>query len=576
MSKKRQAEIRGPTTSSELLLTVFGLKPEDIGKKARKLAELQPPQSQGKTAVDLANHIINKGNDTNNKWFNEASIFFKEYNSKTCYICGGPISDAPNVEELEHLLPIAEALAFEIIIQKPRKVIEKNYDEIYNTDEGLGYLLEYARSHRCCNQIKGATSMFTFTGTPPYDNPYKINENAISMLLKKIWDNVRGQGTLYQDVTGCKEPFLVDYMSKIPKDIFIKGRKEILINNYFGKLLDFVKDRINHYGQGNFPFAQLVMISNQAMTIDQNIWSHMGVSWGGEIIDRNIVLTRLLEFSKNIKYDSSRGKAIEELTKIGELNLEILDYYNYKKMDRTSRTINSSNFSRFINLDYLNIVDIIRNFLEKGYQINENMNEGFLGFLYMKLFIESQAKDFVFYESMIPKLEEMMTNINIYSILIIYIYIIRFIPFKNDKTTKFPLPIELQTQMTDFIIINEKLTSYFQIHENYTNNIFKDNFYISTIRNDPPVAVNIKDLNNYSDFLLNGIIQNDTANTMLLLRDYPEQLNAASQLIDNNNYYNEEIRPTQALNKVKKRKLGGKKTYKKTYKKRKTAKKIKK
>ena len=191
-------EERLPGLSSELLRQYFNLKPEDIGKKARQIVELQPPQSQGSNTYALADYIVRVGNVHNNPNYMLAENFIYYYEHRICYICGGKIAKESKVDELEHLLPVAEALCFGLINQTNFTQFKTVMDEIYDKDVAEGYLLEYAKSHRCCNQLKSSISFFTFDGSPPYESPYKINESEISILLKKIWINVVGTGELFQ------------------------------------------------------------------------------------------------------------------------------------------------------------------------------------------------------------------------------------------------------------------------------------------------------------------------------------------------------------------------------------------
>lgn len=68
--------LRIPTKSSEILQTMFGLTPQDMGKLARDLTELASPTVQGKNAYILANYIIDNqiGGSTSNEY--AAAIFF--------------------------------------------------------------------------------------------------------------------------------------------------------------------------------------------------------------------------------------------------------------------------------------------------------------------------------------------------------------------------------------------------------------------------------------------------------------------------------------------------------------------
>jgi hypothetical protein len=504
----RPQEQRLPTMSSELLQTYFELTPAELGAKAREITELSPPKTQGINTYELAKFIIDKGRIQNNPYYDNAVFFKKNYDSNTCYICGGRITEGQRIEELEHLSPIVEALSFGLINQLNRKEHNKTMEDIYNTLTALGYLLEYARSHRCCNQLKSSKSFFTFDGNPPFETPYKINNSEISLLLKKIWDNVIGRGTLFQDPTGCKERELVAYIRRISKDKFIKTRKDYLINYFFQPLLNHIYSKIQHYGSGSFPFAQLVMISNQTMSIDQIVWKRLGLAWTGNTVTKDQLLGEIVTFSSRITYDSTRKVCILNLTQISSLNKYCLQFYNNRREGRSSRNIDVPALSRLINVDYLKLIDIIKNWLLQAYGINIEINEGFFGSIYMVLLLNSQG-DFNFKDDMIPSLTDMMNNINKYIILNIYMYIVYFDPLSNKR---FPSPTEIEV-FNDQVLLQDQHTGYFQIHENYTTNVFKDLNYVITLTSG--VAVNINTINIFLDFLLNGITQYDVASVMI-------------------------------------------------------------
>jgi hypothetical protein len=71
---------RIPTKSSEIIKTMFGLTPNDLGILARKLTEMVSPPTQGKNAYALANYIIDNpdkiGGQSSAKY--QQAIFFKQ------------------------------------------------------------------------------------------------------------------------------------------------------------------------------------------------------------------------------------------------------------------------------------------------------------------------------------------------------------------------------------------------------------------------------------------------------------------------------------------------------------------
>ena len=545
----QRKEERLPMKSSELLKQYYNLDPTAFGKNARDITELQSPQTQGSNAYLLAQYIQEKGNsgDTHNPYYQDAVEFVGNYESDTCYICGGNIVDEPHVEELEHLLPIVEALQFELIIQENRKEFTKTLGKIYNTPIALGHLLEYARSHRCCNQLKSVTSFLTFDGSPPFEQPYKINENEISMLLKRIWENARSGGKSYQDKTGCNEPTLMRYIASMSKEQFIRERKQHLVQRYFEPLLEFIYEKLSHYGNGSFPLSQLVMISNQALTIDQSAWGKLGAQWSGPVISRDQLMDSLVRFANNVSYENSRGLAIFKLTKISQLSQPCLDYYNEKrKPSRSVRTTDIQGFSKFINEDYLKLTHIILKFLNHYDDIRIYHSECIFGMLYVTLFIGAQDDSFKFHEDMIPALSEMMMNVNTFCILNMCIYLVLYNVF---ITNRFPDMNNLK-ELNDLNIISiGEMSEYFGKHENFTTNVFSNMNY--AIQLNSIVALNFHDMNNYANFLLNGITQVDTAIDIV---EFAKHVNAADALGNFDQYAEfDDIRAVNALTQMRNR-----------------------
>lgn len=491
MSGFLPVEERLPTTSDVLIKTFF--TKSDTGEKPRDITEMQPATIQGTNAKILADYVVKQTNAAISNPANYiAAVNFKShYDANLCYICGGEINkDVAGVEELEHLLPIAEALTFGLIIQDNKKVFEKQCKEIHTNREARGYLLEYARSHRCCNQLKGSTSLLIFDGRPPYENPYKINGNSISSLLKQIWDNTTSPNGKYGEANGCKNEGLVNHLKTFKnKEQFITTRKQVLIDQHFQPLLNFINEAIQESGQGSFRFAQLVFISNQAMSIDPKVWKLLGSRWSGDIVTKEEMIRYFLTESRNVTYKNSNESAIQTITSNDELSVVVRDYYtSRKKSSRPVRTVDVGELSRYLNAElnvlkqmhfkYLNGIGYESILTELGYNVNNNTmvpeNYCFFGYEYVHFLINSQSDDFKFYDSMKTPLLKLMQNINEYTICFMYLCIIMFdiINYKGAYAYKLD-------SLNELTVINGKLTKYFQIHEGIVNDFTTFNFLIN-------------------------------------------------------------------------------------------------
>ena len=221
---------RIPTKSGDVLLQIFGKVPADFGELARDLTELQVPQTQGINAYRLADYIVSKGKQS--KYYDRALFFKNLYESNNCYICGLPIEKGNKQEELEHVLPIGEALALTGIIQDNRKDFEKKIEEIADHPISYMYLLEYARSHTCCNQIKGSLSFLKFNGSPPFKQPYSVDQNTIKTFLKNVWINAGNGGGVQQFPHACANANFVKNMKKISMEKFIESRNEVIVRDF--------------------------------------------------------------------------------------------------------------------------------------------------------------------------------------------------------------------------------------------------------------------------------------------------------------------------------------------------------
>jgi hypothetical protein len=530
-------EERAPTKSSEILLKLFGKKPSDFGELARTLTELQTPTTQGQNAYSLSKYIVEKGEKSPNYPNYERAIFFKkQYESNLCYICGTEIikkKEPKTTEELEHVLPIGEALALTGIIQEGKKEFSKNVIEnIADKPQALSYLLEYARSHRCCNQLKSVTSFLSFNGNPPYNRLYKVDYNAISSLLKEIWKQTIENGKLFQEPGGCNNKFLIQNINNVFKDrnTFIDKRSDYIIKNYIKPILDYINDFIDKSGSGKF--AQLVFLANQVVSISPKVWEKMGAKWGGDIIEATDKQDFFIEIltTVNFTYKNTMNIVLKQVEKIYNENenkegkQRIFQYYESKRSSesRKIRKIDMTTLISYLNEDFLKLkkkhkmflnarkLSIFNN-LDETYQKRDkfgekkdiNGNYGFFGIEYMYFLLLSQDDSFRFYKSMKEPLQKMMININNYTILYIYFFII------------FGYPTDL-TELNDFSNIYLQNMGYGEIHEDMVMQKFQEfNYVFSVELQDKELYTNIQQLNDYTNIIVKSPLEYDIAESLI-------------------------------------------------------------
>jgi hypothetical protein len=444
-------EKRVPVTSSGLLQTLFGIDTSNLNIPARDLTESALPPVQGLNTKALAEYIVEtKSSNTRN--LQRANFFLQEWNSNICYICGCNINKTQpaksekewHIEELEHVLPIGEALALTGIIQLNQRDFRKSMEQIANTNVAYSYLIEYARAHTCCNQAKGVISFLDFNGTPPFNEPYKIDINNIESVLEKIWDNTVKPGRFRQESYACGNAALKSDLRNnySDKKVFIRSRTEFIINNYMIPIIRYIYDDIEKAG---FRFMNLCFLANQAISVDQKVWGLIGARTKISKHDLYVrIATSINDKYKTSIYQTTRGDIIKSIFYNRLLSQYIQEYYNSLQVNATTRKssraavatfLNENAFSTAINSDFLIIknnyieflknlgVPFIENIIDPSLQVS---NEFFFGMQYIILLIENQAVDFVFYEDMVDKLVDMIINVNKYIILYIFLTIINY------------------------------------------------------------------------------------------------------------------------------------------------------
>ncbi len=153
-----------PEKSSDVVDAIFG-SVTGIPNYRTGITERQPPTVQGDNALMLAKHIIVKAKTqpVDADLLARANFFKDQWDSGTCYLCGLPILEGDGQEEqLEHILPIGLALGLLGIISETfNQFRDRLVSNTIGDDESLSYLLEYSRSHACCNQIKSRVLKFS-------------------------------------------------------------------------------------------------------------------------------------------------------------------------------------------------------------------------------------------------------------------------------------------------------------------------------------------------------------------------------------------------------------------------------
>ena len=271
------------------------------------------------------------------------------------------------VEELEHICPLAEAMAILEVITEGMKEFSKKLKDYATSKSGLFYLLEYARAHTCCNQVKGKLSFFKFD---PNGNPvYSIDRPTLRFILEEIWKNSVGKGTFRQELFACGNAQLKKDLETKSKESWIKEREDYLTQYHLNPILKQVNGFIHGTSDGQegvgLPFAGLVYSANQALSVSPEVWTQMGIQWRGTSVSPEAlfdsVRIELLQSQFN-QFKHAEGDIITSLWKLQSKNKtfkgHLLEYYDKRiSAQNPSRRagrlhLDSSNFTRFISYDY--------------------------------------------------------------------------------------------------------------------------------------------------------------------------------------------------------------------------------
>jgi hypothetical protein len=175
------------------------------------------------------------------------NVIGKWNNNTLCYICGLKLID-DNVKEFppecEHILPVYQgALLLELY---KAAVDKKNISPEHN--------LEYAWSHRCCNQIKSDTSFLT-TKRKGKDEVFALHYNNTKNILNTIYKG---------DYSYC--PILKNKINKINKNAWINERTISIGDNQINPIIEYLSQSLNQ-SKGLF---YLGILSNILKSVDQN------------------------------------------------------------------------------------------------------------------------------------------------------------------------------------------------------------------------------------------------------------------------------------------------------------------
>jgi len=506
---------RIPIESADVLMQIFGKIPADFGELARDLTEIQPPQTQGTNAYRLSKYIVNKGKKS--KYYDRAMFFKNLYDSNKCYICGLTIEKGNKQEELEHVLPIGEALALTGIIQENKKDFEKKIEEIADHPISYMYLLEYARSHTCCNQAKGRHSFLKFNGSPPFKQPYSIDQVAIKTILKKIWINAGHGGDFQQFDYACASKNFVKDVGRIPMDKFIESRKEVIVRDFMTPIHKNIEEFI---GANGAKFAQLVYLANQAVSVDEKVWKSLGTRWTGDIIPYNKMFFNVVENVVNDSYKGTREVVADQLFKLSQSNSEfnkiLNSYYNSKKSEgRVSRVLDFKVFKTFIDVDFILFKELHQKYLASRTSEFEIYygSESLFGIEYFYYLLTAQDAKFKFFESMEDSMVKMLRNINLYSIMYMMLFIIYYDPLSKG------LPSSVEGLNNEIILkINEYgIVNYDMIQDNFITSVFQDFNYVVKPTG-TSYYLNIQQMMNFTSHIAMTPTEMEVANILIGLK----------------------------------------------------------
>lgn len=518
-------EKRTAMVSSQLLKNLFGTEAKDYGKLARVLTEVVTPQTQGKNAYTLSKFIVANKPSPNNPNFERAKFFKELYESDLCYICGRRIYKQAKAEELEHVCPLAEAMAILEVITEGMKEFGKKLKDYATSKSGLFYLLEYARAHTCCNQVKGKLSFFEFD---PNGHPvYSIDETTLRFILEEIWKNAVGKGTFRQEDFACGNTKLKKELETKSKEAWITEREAYLIKNHLNPILKEVNGFIHGTADGKegvgLPFAGLVYSANQALSVSPEVWTKMGIQWRGTIVTSDAMfdsVTRELLQVRFNQFKYAEGDIITSLWKLQSKNTtfrdHLLEYYDKRiSSQNPSRRagrlhLDLSNFTKFISYDYGVMKKLHLDYLNtKG--ITTVDQHTFFALEFANSFIMSQGITVPLYSDMKDHIVNLAININKYTILYIMSFVVIF-----DVINHVSLPHQTQIEALEKFLM-ENFPQMVGVHQHLLEQTFVMLKHMLNVSGN--FSLNAKDISAYPKYVTLSHFDIQTAKTIALLKD---------------------------------------------------------
>lgn len=202
------------------------------------------------------------------------NVIGKWDNNTLCYICGLKLID-DNVNEFppecEHILPVYQgSLLLELY---KASVDKKNISPEHN--------LEYAWSHRCCNQIKSDTSFLT-TKRKGKDEVFALHYNNTKNILNTIYKGERSY---------CQ--ILKNNINKMNKNDWVNQRTISIGDNQINPIIEYLSQSLNQ-SKGLF---YLGILSNILKSVDQNtLYKAQGMEQPLPPLD--MLQTRIISYSE--------------------------------------------------------------------------------------------------------------------------------------------------------------------------------------------------------------------------------------------------------------------------------------
>lgn len=239
------------------------------------------------------NEVINKVNARS--WWERSSAQTECGNAiepivwgKTqCYICGLPLIQGESTPECEHILPVYKAAVYLTLYRDDYKdIMTKGL-----TKQSLTQLektifkelrLEYAWSHRCCNQKKSDIDFIKYKQQRGGNGVFELDFNNTSNILNTIVKTTISGGDGHCSEPSMKKAFIKMFGSYTGKQLnsqiskWIKDRIDVLQAKNTGKIRN-ITDYLNSFGNAHnsamFTLLNLCNIISAAdMTNVTSIW----------------------------------------------------------------------------------------------------------------------------------------------------------------------------------------------------------------------------------------------------------------------------------------------------------------